>query len=70
MIVEGMPRTIQRPRPDGDVTVAAFCCHADNEIERLVRIVGLDPTDYLTGGEAVALARALDAAADELSAAG
>jgi hypothetical protein len=70
MIVEGMPRTITRPPPESDVVVAAVACRADNETERLVRVDGLDASDYLTGGEAVALARALDAAADELSAAG
>jgi hypothetical protein len=70
MIVEGMPRTIARPAPDTDVTVAAFCCHADDETERLVRVDGLDASDYLTGGEAVALARALDAAVDELAGCG
>jgi hypothetical protein len=67
MIVEGIPRAVQRPQPESDVTVAAFTCHADDEVERLVHIVGLNASDYLTAGEAVELARALDAAADELA---
>jgi hypothetical protein len=70
MIVEGMPRTITRPPPESDVTVTAFCCHTEGETERLVRVDGLDACDYLTGAEARALARALDAAVDELAGCG
>jgi hypothetical protein len=67
MIIEGMSRAVVRPEPDSDVVVAAFTCRADDEVERLVRVDGLDPNDYLTAGEARALARALDAAVDELA---
>ena len=67
MIIEGTSRTVQRPRPDSNVTVAAFTCHADGEVERLVRIDGLEHTDYLTGAEALKLAGALIAASDELA---
>lgn len=67
MIIEGTSRAVQRPEPDGDVTVAAFTCHADGEVERLIRVVGLDRTDYLTSAEALALAGALIAASDELA---
>jgi hypothetical protein len=67
MIVEGIPRAVQRPEPESDVVVAAYTCHADDGVERLVRVDGLDPTDYLTSVEARALARALDAAVDELA---
>lgn len=63
MITEGTSHTITRPGPEIDVTVAAFICHAEDEIEHLVRVTGLDPTDYLTSGEALALAGALTAAA-------
>ncbi|MGO9155340.1 hypothetical protein [Mycobacterium sp.] len=66
MIIEGMPRAVVRPGPDSDVVVAAFTCHADGEVEQLIRIAGLDACDYLTSGEASALARALAAASDEL----
>lgn len=67
MIVEGTARAVQRPGPDSDVTVAAFTCHADDgEVERLVRVDGLNRTDYLTAGEALALADALTAAVNEV----
>jgi hypothetical protein len=67
MIVEGTPRTITRPPPDGDVTVAAFTCRADDGTERLIRVDGLDRCDYLNAREALALAGALIAASDELA---
>ena len=70
MIFEGISRTIKRPPADGDVTVAAYICRVEGEIDRLVRIGGLDGCDYLQPMEARALARALDAVADELAAPG
>ncbi len=66
-IVEGFSWVVERPRPGSDVAVAAFTCHADGEVERLVRVVGLDRTDYMQLTEARALARALDAAANQLA---
>lgn len=69
-MVEGLSWVVERPRPESDVTVAAFTCHADGEVERLIRVDGLDRTDFLTSTEATALARALTAAVDELAAAG
>jgi hypothetical protein len=59
-------QTVERPRPNSSITVSPF----SGEDERLVRIVGLDPTDYVTPVEAVALAGALVAASssdDELA---
>jgi hypothetical protein len=68
MIVEGMPHTITRPRPESNVTVAAFTCHAEGEVERLIRVTGFEPCDYLLPVEALAMARALVAASgDELA---
>jgi hypothetical protein len=54
-------QTVERPRPNSSIAVAPFIVHDDDE-ERLVRIAGLDPTDYLTPAEARALASALVAA--------
>jgi hypothetical protein len=51
---------VERPRPDTDVAVCAF----EGEF---VRVVGLDPTDYLSAAEARELAGVLTAAADELA---
>lgn len=46
-MVEGFSWVVERPRPESDVIVAAFTCHADGEVERLVRVDGLDRTDYM-----------------------
>ncbi len=55
---------VERPRPDSDVVLTAPSRNAAS----MVSVDGLDPTDYLTAAEATALARALDAAVDELAA--
>ncbi|MGV0717851.1 hypothetical protein ABQE93_20855 [Mycolicibacterium sp. XJ662] len=54
--------TITRRSPNASIDVAEFI--GDNtaigaDAEHLVRITGLDPTDYLTPAEATALAEAL-----------
>jgi hypothetical protein len=59
-------QTVERPRPNSSITVSPF----SGDEERLVRIVGLDTTDYVTPAEALALAGALVAASssdDELA---
>jgi hypothetical protein len=61
-----MMRTIKRSRPNSDITVTAFASNHDDE--HLVRVAGFNSTDYLTTTEAHRLARALDAAADEVDA--
>jgi hypothetical protein len=59
-------RSIVRPRPNNPITVSPFRTGVTGTIEHLVRVGGFDPTEYLTPAEALQLARALDAAADEL----
>lgn len=56
-------QTIGRPQPDSSISVAPFVGRFDGDQERLVRVAGLEQTDYLTPAEARELARALDAAA-------
>jgi len=55
---------MSRARPNSDVLVSEVVAEDGSE---LVRIVGLDRCDYLTGGEASALADALAAAVNEVS---
>jgi hypothetical protein len=59
-LVEGFSWVVERPRPEDDLVVSEVV--ADDGGEELIRIVGLDACDYLTGGETLALANALAAA--------
>jgi hypothetical protein len=59
---------ILKARPSNPITVEPLGGYYEGELaERLVRVCGIDQhTDYLTPAEARRLARALDAAADEI----
>jgi hypothetical protein len=60
--------TITRPHPYSSITVTGFIHRDDRgiEIQRMVCVAGLAPTDYLTLDDARQLARALGRAADEI----
>jgi hypothetical protein len=65
-LVEGFSWVVERPQPESDLIVSeVVACSEDGE--ELIRIVGLDACDYLTAAEALALARALAAAVNEVS---
>jgi hypothetical protein len=65
-LFEGMSWIVQRPRPETDVAVTdVVASGCDGIDEQLIRVRGLDPCDYLTAGEAQALAGILAAAVRE-----
>lgn len=67
-LIEGFSWTVQRPRPEPDLVVSDVAASSRDGAEQLIRIVGLDPCDYLSAAEASALAGALAAAVNELAA--
>jgi hypothetical protein len=70
-LIEGFSWVVERPAPESDVVVSeVVACSCDGIDEQLIRVAGLDACDYLTCGEALALARILAAASDELAGSG
>jgi hypothetical protein len=65
-LIEGFRWVVERPRPEDDVVVSDVCASSRDGAEQLIRVVGLDACDYLNAREALALARALAAAVNEL----
>jgi hypothetical protein len=65
-LIEGFSWFVERPGPNSDICVSDVVSEDGNA--QWVRIVGLHlPADYLTSAEALTLAGALTAAADQLT---
>jgi hypothetical protein len=66
-LIEGFSWVVARPRPETDVVVCDVVALSEDGTEQLIRVVGLECCDYLTGAEASALAGVLAAAVREVS---
>ena len=63
---EGHSRQVQRPQPDIDITITIIGNqYSDGQVERLIRVAGLDDPDVLNIGLTRQLARTLFNACEE-----